>query len=174
MLAARHTRFQRENIGSSPIRDTKISLNNYVKRHKYLGGIMKRCYKCDKEKDKSEFSKNKKKSDGLSSMCKECNKQYQKNHYKINKLDYASKAKQHRHKMAEWFAEIKSKMKCCECGEDHVACMDFHHNGNKEIELADAIAAGWGEKRILEEIKKCKVLCANCHRKLHWEKRKIS
>lgn len=39
----------------------------------------------------------------------------------------------------------------------------------KEITLADAVAQGWSRDRILEEVGKCRVLCANCHFKHHWE-----
>lgn len=56
----------------------------------------------------------------------------------------------------------------CSCGESHPACLDFHHNaGDKEINVADAIQCGWGIERLMREIKKCIVVCANCHRKLH-------
>lgn len=58
----------------------------------------------------------------------------------------------------------------CSCGETHLACLEFHHIGDgKEINIADAVRHGWSWKRILQEIKKCIVVCANCHRKIHFE-----
>jgi len=33
------------------------------------------------------------------------------------------------------------------------------------------IARNWSRKRILDEVAKCIVLCANCHRKMHWVER---
>ncbi len=76
--------------------------------------------------------------------------------------------KRHR-EIREWMTEYKSNLKCEKCPEDHSACMDFHHEdpGKKEITIAKAIQHRWSRKRILKEIEKCIVLCANCHRKLH-------
>jgi hypothetical protein len=34
--------------------------------------------------------------------------------------------------------------------------------------IAQAVNQGWSKERILEEIKKCDVLCANCHFKEHY------
>lgn len=47
--------------------------------------------------------------------------------------------------------------------------VEFHHKnpGVKEKALSQASLWGWGEERLLEEIRKCEVLCANCHRKHH-------
>lgn len=39
---------------------------------------MKHCYKCEKDKDFSEFHKNKAKSDGYADECKQCRKNKQK------------------------------------------------------------------------------------------------
>ena len=54
---------------------------------------MKKCLKCNNEKNKSEFGKDKYKSDGLYSYCKSCtnikSKQYQESdNYKLWKKDY--------------------------------------------------------------------------------------
>ena len=54
---------------------------------------------------------------------------------------------------------------CVVCGEKDVCCLDFHHLYNKSFNLASAREVS--TERIKEEIKKCIVLCANCHRKLH-------
>lgn len=37
------------------------------------------------------------------------------------------------------------------------------------MSVSKAVAHGWTWERVLSEIEKCEVLCANCHRKLHAE-----
>jgi hypothetical protein len=47
--------------------------------------------------------------------------------------------------------------------------LDLHHKDPKEKEfcLGEIVHRGWSKKRILEEVEKCDVHCANCHRELH-------
>jgi transcription elongation factor Elf1 len=69
----------------------------------------------------------------------------------------------------KWFWEYKSKLKCLKCGEGHVATIDFHHSvGDKEQSISELVANGYSIKRIEKELKKCRVLCSNCHRKAHF------
>ena len=49
---------------------------------------MKKCYKCQLDKDDSEFSRHPKNKDGLQKQCKSCQKEYKDAHYKANKADY--------------------------------------------------------------------------------------
>jgi len=63
----------------------------------------------------------------------------------------------------------------CSCGEGHPAALDFHHReDDKEINIADAVRSGWSVKRLMIELQKCDVICANCHRKLHFAMRNRS
>lgn len=72
-----------------------------------------------------------------------------------------------------WFEEYKKTLKCNRCGCDDYRVLEFHHVGkDKEFNIGDAKRSGYGKKRVLEEVKKCEVLCANCHRILHYEERK--
>jgi len=63
--------------------------------------------------------------------------------------------------------EYKEYHGCSECDEGRAVCLDLHHvdPSTKLFNLSDA------EKRsikaIADEMKKCIVLCANCHRVLH-------
>ena len=95
-------------------------------------------------------------------------------------------AKEYRRKNPEWFRGIKRRSlhekkgkliklkggKCSECGLKYNgknACVfQFHHKerGNKierSINLSGKI------KALLKEIKKCKLVCANCHFLLHYK-----
>jgi len=73
----------------------------------------------------------------------------------------------------EWFKEMKRKLQCIQCGENHEACLDFHHRDPKEKDRAISRSFNsLGRIKVMEEISKCDVLCANCHRKLHFEQNK--
>lgn len=103
-------------------------------------------------------------------------KAYNTRRYKEDPEYCEAQKKRVRHRQKElrkWFWKLKETMSCMRCAENHPACLVFHHrdSGKKDCDVANAITHGWGKERILKEIAKCDVLCANCHRKLHWEKR---
>lgn len=61
---------------------------------------------------------------------------------------------------------------CIKCGEKDPACLDFHHRNGKLDKLGNiGTFRKFGKQRILDEIAKCDVLCANCHRKHHRDER---
>jgi hypothetical protein len=70
-----------------------------------------------------------------------------------------------------WWREFKKGFRCSKCGEDHPACIDFHHVKDKTMNVSKLLTYG-NKKRIVEEVKKCIPLCSNCHRKHHYEERK--
>lgn len=91
--------------------------------------------------------------------------------YQNNKERRYEAKKKRLSKNKKWFAEYKSKLKCKNCPENHPSCIDFHHREGEEKEknISKLVHGGYSIKRILEEINKCDVLCANCHRKEHWD-----
>lgn len=102
---------------------------------------------------------------------REANRIYQQQYYQNNKQYYADKAKNRKLRNRLLFAEFKKSLKCEQCGEDHIATLDFHHNdpSSKDILVSKAIATGRSLKSVFDEVEKCTVLCSNCHRKLHYE-----
>lgn len=93
-----------------------------------------------------------------------------KSHYERNKEAYKKRAaEQKKRGRKEWDA-FKATLSCVHCGEDHPATFDFHHviRGPDNHKVHKLLGGGQYAKA-KEEIKKCIVLCANCHRKLHWE-----
>ena len=100
-------------------------------------------------------------------------KQYSANHYKKNRTAVIKQTKDAKALLKkEWYA-FKATLKCTHCGFSHIACLDFHHEDpkTKEGNVHNYISNGQFAKAY-EEIKKCIVLCANCHRIHHHEKRK--
>ena len=51
------------------------------------------------------------------------------------------------------------------CGERDPMVLEFHHRTDKDMAVGYMVAAGFSVK-IQEEIDKCDVLCANCHRRV--------
>ena len=103
---------------------------------------------------------------------------YQRQHYQDNKERYAESQRRKRQRAKEFIAAYKLGKKCTRCppehAEGHPACLEFHHTGNngeKEIQVSQAMYY-WGVERIKREIAKCELICANCHRKLHYEEMK--
>jgi hypothetical protein len=132
--------------------------------------IKKCCPKCEEEVDIELFSKNRSRKDGLSRICKICQRLYVNAHYQANKEYYSKKARKQDKELLDWYKKYKMGLACEKCGENHPACIDFHHrdSSKKDIEVANAIRKSWCKDRILREIAKCDVLCSNCHRKEHY------
>lgn len=92
--------------------------------------------------------------------------------YRANSKRKIAWQQRRRDELRAWFRALKSKLQCELCAESTVDCLQFHHRdpSMKDLEVSKAIS-GWSRERILAEIAKCTVLCANCHLKLHWEER---
>lgn len=102
---------------------------------------------------------------------KKTQKAAQRQHYLANKEKYAANVRRRRKEYRDWFIDIRKSSVCEKCSENHIAVLDFHHkNGtSKEGTIARMVSSMEPKKKILAEISKCIVLCANCHRKLHWD-----
>lgn len=74
----------------------------------------------------------------------------------------------HRGTVRKWYNEYKSLLKC-QCGEDHPACIQFHHLDPlvKDGLVSDIVRYGT-LSQLIAEIVKCSHICSNCHRKLHY------
>lgn len=55
--------------------------------------------------------------------------------------------------------------KCQRCGYNKcIQALEFNHLGGKNHEPSKMFQNGFGWDKILEELKDCELLCANCHR----------
>lgn len=92
-----------------------------------------------------------------------------KAHYEKNKEYYLRKNDRRRKEARNLVSEFKSQFGCSMCPETDQACLDFHHTDplNKTVSIANMFRMGWGPQKMIAELKKCIVMCSNCHRKLH-------
>lgn len=67
-----------------------------------------------------------------------------------------------------WLDAYKLEHGCVECGyKEHPAALEFDHLPGKDKTLNISVmivVGGFSKGRILEEIAKCELVCANCHR----------
>lgn len=91
--------------------------------------------------------------------------------YLKNKSRLIAEQKDRRRRRRQEFLEFKRTLACIKCGESHPGCLDFHHKdpSQKDGLLSVVVNANWPMHKIKAEIAKCEVLCANCHRKEHFD-----
>ena len=70
----------------------------------------------------------------------------------------------------KWIEEYKQERQCKKCGVSDFRVLDFHHGGleAKGFNVSD-FRHRVGFEKLKEEIEKCSLLCANCHRVVHYE-----
>lgn len=62
-----------------------------------------------------------------------------------------------------WLNDLKS-VPCADCGWEYPPeCMDFDHVKGEKLKNVSALI-GAAQEILEEEIEKCEVVCANCHR----------
>lgn len=117
----------------------------------------KKCTKCGRELPlTSYYSRG---GGKYRSECKECHNNYVKGKYKERK---------------EQVDEIKKECQCQKCGEKRSYVLDFHHidPSTKKFSIARMTSNNNHMAEIEQEMEKCIVLCANCHREFHYLEQK--
>jgi len=101
-------------------------------------------------------------------------KEYSRKHYEANQKEVKAKTADTKRRFKEKWVIYKASLSCTKCGFSHPAALDFHHVDPKEKESnIHRLLSNGLYKRLEEELKKCIVLCANCHR-IHHHNEKLS
>lgn len=128
----------------------------------------KLCPGCKETKHFNSFAINRLKKDGLQVYCRSCKKKIDARHYEENKKAQQNRNKINRDKFKDEISEYKKSLGCKFCNENDSCCLDFHHiDSDLKEDNVSTMRGKIGKEKVWEEIKKCVVVCANCHRKLH-------
>jgi hypothetical protein len=98
-------------------------------------------------------------------------KRYARKHYEANTATYKARAKLHTKKsqveIRAWLLAYLKEHPCVDCGEGDPVVLEFDHRepSQKEITIGDLCSRHFGMTRIVKEVAKCDVRCANCHRR---------
>jgi hypothetical protein len=130
---------------------------------------MKKCSCCKVLKEVVEYGKNIKRKDGLQTYCKECSKERAKKQYRDDVHGHREKTKlrkkEVRHRNREIVWEYFKNHPCVDCGETDPLVLEFDHQRDKVDSVSMIAGGGSSTKKLLDEIAKCEVRCANCHRR---------
>lgn len=122
-----------------------------------------KCKKCEAEKSSEEYPVNIKMLRGFDSWCRDCHTKKGKESYHKDVIKSRKNTNKRRRDRIDWLQSFKNKP-CIDCGklyESH--CMDFDHLRDKTKGVTRMLLENASEKRILEEIEKCDLVCVLCH-----------
>lgn len=128
---------------------------------------LKKCSQCNELKSEDEYGFRLGKKQAA---CKLCLNKKQKIQYANNTKYYLDRNRVQRSSNREWYQELKSKTPCAKCGVQYpYYVMDYDHIDPNTKTTCIAKMMGHSKKAILNEITKCELLCANCHREKTYE-----
>jgi hypothetical protein len=139
--------------------------------------FLKRKYKYELQCRECKYkqSKNREgalKQQGLCIACKSVKENLDKKYCSSCNAKYARKSKSDRLSAKRKAIEyLGGRCQRCDLSTTILDVYDFHHiSPDKEMNLGGLLARHRAlSKKVMEELGKCILLCANCHRIIHWE-----
>lgn len=131
---------------------------------------MRTCSRCKQEKPDEQFAERAGRPGRRQSACIDCMRAYRREHYRSNPEPYKARAKarvkKDRFKIRVRVKRIMVEMGCADCPERDPLVLDFDHvRDQKRMDVSRMVTLEMSWESIEEEIKKCEVVCANCHRR---------
>lgn len=127
----------------------------------------RRCSACHTSKPLNQFKIKSVHPDRViyQAYCIPCQREYRKRHYRANKEEYLRRVRERNQRLRRLVQDAKAKP-CADCGVQYAPWqMDFDHvRGVKVKGLANLLGWKVSIRKVLAEIAKCEVVCANCHR----------
>ena len=99
---------------------------------------------------------------------KQYQREYHRRYYQDHSAKYKEKAKNWNRSQRRWARDyiqrVKRLNKCIDCGESNPLVLEFDHVKEKSHNISDMVNGSYSIAAIKEEIRKCEIRCANCHR----------
>lgn len=126
-----------------------------------------RCARCHLDKPITEYTWNRRKG-RYDNYCRPCRAEYGRQHYLQNRERYIRNAHRRRDRETarrmDILVEFLLEHPCVDCGETDVVVLEFDHLRDKMFNVSHGVRTRRWDA-VLNEIKKCEVVCANCHRR---------
>lgn len=139
---------------------------------------MKVCNKCGKEKELEQFNfvwpakqDGRRRPDCRECMCSKARADYKANP-KAQKERMRVVGTRSRKVSKDFVQDYLKNHPCVDCGESDPIVLDFDHvRGEKLSDVSRLANLGSRLWKIIKEIEKCEVRCANCHRRITHKRR---
>ena len=111
----------------------------------------------------------------MANLNKEKQRASSRKHYEANREIIKRRAKLHtiamRKKVRIWLNEYLKTNPCVDCGEPDPIVLEFDHQRDKNFAIGDAVRKNITLNKVIAEVAKCEVRCANCHRRKTYKER---
>lgn len=124
---------------------------------------MKVCRKCNTEKSKDDFHKCSKSRDALQHWCKICNKAARMACYRAKPEVQRERSKRAVERNRRFVYDYLMAHPCVDCGNTDPRVLTFDHINGKLKNISKMVLDEYSLSKIIDEIRKCEVRCANCH-----------
>lgn len=127
---------------------------------------LRKCSKCGVTKPLDDFNRSSRDVSKKTGYCRPCSNALGREYYRKNKGNLKKKEVRRHGEIKETVNNLK-KVPCADCGGMFpTVCMDFDHlpQFEKSANVAELLRRKASLEKILEEVAKCEVVCANCHR----------
>ena len=135
------------------------------------GTLTQICRKCRRERPLVEFSYRSRSRGVVRHVCRACQSDYHRDWYQRSRPQQIVRLRRNRRKARQnknvrrlvW--QYLLQHPCVDCGATDPRFLDFDHVRGKKSEIGTLIRRGTSWRIVMEEISKCEVRCANCHRR---------
>ena len=124
----------------------------------------KRCGRCGEDKSTEQFHRWKR-GDGLQPWCKACRSTYDSDYSRRTLARRRERRRERRLEFVPWYQALKESKPCTDCGQRFPA-VAMHWDHLPEFTKGGDVGhlqRSMSKRRVLEEIAKCELVCANCH-----------
>lgn len=127
-----------------------------------------KCSRCGETKPAEEFCWKRKDRNRRDSYCRPCRQAYGRSYYRTNRdkrvaQDAARKVTIRVERTRLLLAHFAAHP-CVDCGETDPVVLEFDHLRDKKFTIGSKLTH-MARSKVLAEIEKCEVVCANCHRR---------
>jgi hypothetical protein len=150
------------------IRSSRSARQTSVRRD--TACMWKRCPRCCRLLPIEKFDRRSPSKQRLRAYCRSCHDSYIRDYYRTHVAQYSAhrlrNVRRYRLRNQRLCDAYLSSHPCIDCGEtDHVVLEFDHVRGLKRENVAQMVRDGVAWRMVEEEIAKCEVRCANCHRR---------
>lgn len=134
---------------------------------------MKQCVHCKQVKAFDEFAWSNKKAEKRQKHCRACMSKFNKASYqKADKQRIYQNRTKRRELARQYVWSYLENNPCVDCGETDPRLLEFDHvRGEKKAAVSQLASGRYSIKTLQDEIDKCEVRCASCHRKKTYKDR---